>query len=489
MDLFATFLQFLTAFFIHYITVIDIPTGSPTNPTNPIRTVYEYYYEADGSYIVTARTMGAMVNGVSTNISVSTLFDFLGRSVEESDGRGFSTHYQYDLQNRITRQINPNGTSVNVTYDTPNNRITITNRNAANQDVQQIRRNHDQLGRLTSVYAHDGTGFIRLADVQYDNIGRKITETAHRDASNFARETFTYDGLDRIASRSIFDNSTRREHITFAYAIDPTSAFGVRNTSVTAVYTGDTIFRHPTTVSVIDQKGRTLSTTMQHPTTGAILDRTDNVYDFVGNLTSTRSGRVRLHNIANPSNLRDTVRIEYNHMNLPVREYNALDNPNDPNNRNFRTFNYDNIGRLISESDFEGRLTRYTYDNAGRLIQVQAPFNSSASSNTHNYFDANGNLTRTRQQNNREWVSTSTFSTVEYAYDNMNRLTQVTQHDGANRYLTQYAFEDGFNMTQRNVLREELATIGLWGNVAGDITENMIRAEHGLRARAGVRPI
>jgi len=418
--------------------IIETRAFPTTNPSDVIRTTFQYHFLGDGAILINSTAHGVMVNGTPRNIITRQEFDFLGRLIRTVDGNDNITHFEYDLQNQMTRQLNPDWTSVNVSYDTPNNQITVTYRNAQEQDVRQIRRNHDQLGQLTAVYAHDGTNFVRLGSFEYDNIGRRITETAYRNPArnSFVRERFEYDALDRIIARETFNNNTRLDRVTFDYAVDATSAFGVRNRRVTTTYRGDAAFRHPTTVSIIDTKGRTVSTSLHRPAVVPAaanqLDRTDNTYDFVGNLLTTTGYRARRAGT-------NTARMVYNHMNQPIRMYNAYGH--------YRTLNYDRIGRLVSESDFYGRLTHYTYDNAGRLLQVRTPFAANVYSETRNYFDANGNLIRTMQQNNRQGQA-ATFTTVEHAYDSMNRLIRVTQHDGTNRYITQYAFDDGFNLTR-----------------------------------------
>ncbi len=130
---------------------------------------------------------------------------------------------------------------------------------------------------------------------------------------------------------------------------------------------------------------------------------------------------------------------------------------------------YDALGRKSSESDKMGNFVYYTYDDLGRVIKIDSPFNSVTRSEKRMYYDANGNLIKEMQSNNADNTADLTFDTVEYAYDCMNKLTDVITHvSPTEKTYVHYEYDIAGQMTKMVTGLSEPYTEG---STAGKVTE------------------
>jgi len=95
-----------------------------------------------------------------------------------------------------------------------------------------------------------------------------------------------------------------------------------------------------------------------------------------------------------------------------------------------RTYEYDDLGRLIAERGENGQVIRYSRDEEGRVLSVKDALNRQVSS----VYDARGRLVERIEPGNR---------TSNYTYDNNGRLVFVTDPKG---HTTSYE-NDGFGLT------------------------------------------
>jgi len=80
------------------------------------------------------------------------------------------------------------------------------------------------------------------------------------------------------------------------------------------------------------------------------------------------------------------------------------------------SYTYDDVGNVLSQTDKDSNVTRYTYDDVYRLTHVDYP-----SGSDYGYeYDGVGNRTKMF-----EYTTSSTITTV-YSYDNADELTQYT---------------------------------------------------------------
>ncbi len=83
-----------------------------------------------------------------------------------------------------------------------------------------------------------------------------------------------------------------------------------------------------------------------------------------------------------------------------------------------RTMEYDFWGNIISESDFEGNITRYTFDGQNQLLTKKNVLEDLGNGSGEQYkYDANGNLVE---------LTNTLGHTTKLEYDNFNRLLSTT---------------------------------------------------------------
>lgn len=101
--------------------------------------------------------------------------------------------------------------------------------------------------------------------------------------------------------------------------------------------------------------------------------------------------------------------------------------------------NYQTNGTI---SDDKAVLT--DYDNLGRIIRVSTPFQRSGDTlyyaKTKTFYDARGNVCKEQRLIN-SLDEADKWATTLYSYDAENRLSMVTQNDGARNLYTQYVYD------------------------------------------------
>ena len=88
---------------------------------------------------------------------------------------------------------------------------------------------------------------------------------------------------------------------------------------------------------------------------------------------------------------------------------------------------YDGSGRLLSETDRNGRTRSFSYDIAGRLTGIAGPLGATLSLS----YDGNGHVISISDDAGRQWT---------YRYDDDDNLQFVDNPDGSTR---QYHYDDG----------------------------------------------
>ncbi len=132
-----------------------------------------------------------------------------------------------------------------------------------------------------------------------------------------------------------------------------------------------------------------------------------------------------------------TTRTEYDYAGRPTKQYRA--------DGSFTTTVYDKVGNAVSATDYMGNTTTYAYDKLGRQISVTAPFEGSYTATALTYYDKNGNIVKTKKQNNQAGATVS-YQITEKEYDNRNRLVSTKVNDGTTDIYTQYAYDNMGNL-------------------------------------------
>ena len=117
----------------------------------------------------------------------------MGRLTAETDARGNTTAYTYDVRGRVTAVTSPDGSVTTYAYDAANNRTTVTA--PGREAVVYV---YDAAGRQIGTQYASGE---RLSEAFYDEHGRLTAETAG-DAAAWRATYYAYDARGRVLEKS-----------------------------------------------------------------------------------------------------------------------------------------------------------------------------------------------------------------------------------------------------------------------------------------------
>ena len=211
---------------------------------------------------------------------------------------------------------------------------------------------------------------------------------------------------------------------------------GGASRKTTVSYTGDTTYVKPTTVTTTDGYGNKTQESFYNGTVTSanLINQNKYKYDLQGNMIESIGGRVYMEGLGDYS-----TKTEYDYAGRPTKEYRA--------DGNYITTEYDKLGNVTSTTDYMGNTTTYTYDKLGRQISVTAPFEDGITTQSLTYYDKNGNIIMSKQQNNKIGESVS-YTQAENEYDSRNRIVSTKVNDGTSDIYTQYAYDSMGNMTK-----------------------------------------
>jgi RHS repeat-associated protein len=363
--------------------------------TDPQGGVTEYTYDSAHRMLT--------IKDPKNVVWLTNLYDANGRVVKQTqaDGTTYQFAYTLDTGGKVTQTdltdtrgnirrvtFNANGHTLTDTFalGKPEQQKFIYERQANTNLVASIT---DQLNRKTT-YTYDPKGNVTEITRLAGTAEAVTTRLTYEPAYNFVASvtdplnhtvTFTYDAKGNIVSM----RNALNQETTFTYnaAGQLLSASDALNNTAQFRYEGGDL------VEVIDPKGNS----------------TSQFLDDAGRLLSliTADGR--------------RIRYEYDAMNRPVKTI-------DPQG-NASTFGYDANGNLTSLTNARGDVTTYTYNNMDRLVTRKDPL---LRSETYVY-DAAGNLTKVTDR--RGTVTT-------FAYDSLNRKTFIGYGTVASQKSTTY---------------------------------------------------
>jgi RHS repeat-associated protein len=394
--------------------------GNETAYTDPLGNVTSYDYDA-----LNRLTQTTYPTQPATTSTFS--YDFRGNVVDAVDQASHDTHRVYDVSGRVTSITygfgTPSASTTSYTYYADGRRQTETD--ALGKVTSYT---YDAAGHLTSIagpngnasYTYDDSGNrISATDAtanttkfQYDS-RKRVTKTTYPD-STFA--TCVYDGQGHLSSK------TDQNGNTVQYVYDPTGQL----TSVVQL-------SHPnpannTNQYAYDNDGNLnfLSDENGHASTGS--------FDLIADLTSYGLPDGSLTEAAT-YDLAGNI-LSWQHFNGKTTsytydsQYRLLTKAPDPSlGEPTVTFTYTPTGRPATMTDGSGTTT-YTYDTLDRLTAKATP------QGTLNYaYNAAGLLTWTASSN------TNGIS-VNYTYDNLNRLSSVVDNRlPAGQNTTTYTYD------------------------------------------------
>jgi RHS repeat-associated protein len=372
-----------------------------------------YTYDAAGNRLTMTNVLG----------TETYTYNSFGQMLDKTDRMNFLSRRHYDLQGNLWSLENAQGKETIFTYTSLGQVDTIT----------------DALGHIT--------------DIDYDSQGRMTQVT---DANN-KNTDFAYDARGRLTSATNalnfttsyqYDLNNRLEKITY-----PDTKFITYDYDLAGRRTSSTDERNNTTVYAYDDAYRLISVT------DALSHTTNFGYDLMSNMTSVTDA------------LNNTTNYEYDDFSRLEKviyppEYTGA-------TRFEEKTEYTKVGQVKKRIDTANRETLYEYDAAYRLVKVTDPL----ANFTQFEYNARGERTKVKDALNQQYTftydelgrqltqsragSTMTYDydavgnqvyrsdysgrITYYAYDNLNRLTDIT-YDGSTNFAT-YAYDDISRMT------------------------------------------
>ena len=356
-------------------------SGQPFNYLGQYNLVTKYEYDALSRQVATVDPLGRRT---------SNEFDQVGRTIAQIDPLTQRTALAYDVLGNRTVLTNAAQHVTRFEYDTLNRLITTT-RYLNNNPIREV-THYDAAGNRTETI--DARG--QATAYGYDALGRTIAIT---DA-NLHVATFAYDPLgrrtaqtDALQHTTVYTPDRLGRQIAMADAVGNTSSYGYDVTGNRVVMTDAKGLVTRYEYDTLDR----LSAVIENYTGGAQTSdrdvRTTYAYDPMGNRTVMTNARGY------------TTTYTYDALNRMSQMQDA---------RGKATLTaYDAVGNRTVLTDANGAVTLYAYDNLNR--QTIIDYLSDATLVRYAY-DAIGNRK----------AMTDTIGTTQYVFDDLNRLTSVT---------------------------------------------------------------
>ena len=358
-----------------------------------------------------SRPSGISLNGVyCTSVSVSGIIN--------ADGTAQPTHteiYKYDIAGRKTHFTDANGNATVTSYDTRGRVVSVSYADGTSESYTY--------NFTTNTVTHtDKSGYIisRIYDINGNLIAVKEIE------SGKLIKTIEYDDAGRLISESNCASSQYFSKTEYTYDCrGRILSASVKNRSndiislktfAYTISTIDGIIYCKNTKTIIGGSSSPSIVTFEYIDKMGRVVRSGNIhngneiyktflYDNVGNLISetAENGGTTLYT--------------YNAIGNIITRTDALGN--------IEENIYSNTGLLISHSDACGNTTLYTYDVLGRLITEETPFEGYFTRLKKYYYDSNGNTVRVDITDNASGTYYKTYKRTTSSYDTMGRVTSI----------------------------------------------------------------
>ncbi|MDP1624658.1 MAG: RHS repeat-associated core domain-containing protein [bacterium] len=404
--------------------------------TDPMGGVTSYAYDAAGNMISVTDprggtttfeydALGRVIRQTAPNGGVTeTFYNVAGNRVQTIDPLGNATTYTYDAANRLLTITDARGGVTSYAYDDAGRRISMTDAN--NHTTTYT---YDALDRVVSVTDPLGN----TTQTQYDALGNAASQT---DA-NSNTTTFQYDMLYRLVTQTNALNGATQ--FTYDDVGNRLTVKDPNNHTTGTVY--DALNRpisfvdanNNSTTTTYDEVGNVINARdgLDHTTTFGYdaNNRQISVADALGN--SIQYGYNAAGDRVSMTDANGVVtRFEYNNMGwltAVIENFKAGVQPD--HETNVRTeYTYDLNGNKKTVKDGSGHVSSFTYDELNRLVQESDPLGNTWTY----YYDAVGNQTSMVDANG---------ATTQFSYDAANRLIGIN-YPGGTPDVT-FAYDDG----------------------------------------------
>lgn len=443
--------------------------------------------------------------------SESYTYDNVGNRVEESDFKNNATYYTYDELGRIVSKTNALGKEEKYYYDGLNNIVRIVNPKGKEIEIE-----YDSAGRPIRRKAPHGINDVAITRYLYDNVGNLVKEILPKDydaskdnatqINTLVGEEYTYDKLNRLVKIDSRDKklTVDREFDLNGNLIKETLTDIRMDKDQETMYE----YNHQNKISkIINPYFETKE--FKYDKIGNIISYTDEEGNTI-KIEYTKD--YKIETITYPDG--GVVRYSYDNLGrektytnqlgyTTVYDYDGLGRISTVKNprynqalpeKNIKTFEYDENGNVISETDFRGNIVAYrTYDKLNRLIEEKTPIEEIGNITHYNTriisYDDIGNIakiqtTGTKDINAIRNIEYSYYdnnlvksqilngnSTVEYEYDKNGNLKKEKRQRTPQEYdIVKYQYDNENRLTEeiklvdKNLLTAEEVVAGLIDN-------------------------
>ena len=401
----------------------------------------DYDYDSDGRLTsVTVTDTGTSETRTTTysyyanttdgngNTVLGKLYQVSGSRTDVTD----VTTFAYDSSRRLQTVTNALSHVTEITsYDNANRPLKF-------EDVNDVETTlvYDSLGRLTSSTRAFGTALAATTTYGYDDNGN-LTSI---EAPNGVELTYTYDNAHRLTG--IEDDLGNTITYTFDDAGNITQA-DYKNATPTLKYTHSYVF---------DELSRIIENV------DANNDALEFAYDVNSNLTEITDAEtndtsfdfdaldrlIEITDALNGVTVFDLNDLDQNEGTTDPRNnetsysYNAFGDVTQEVSPDRGTISYthDKAGNVTQMTDARSVVTNYTYDAINRLTDIEYPSDSSLDVEL-TYDSASGCGT----SKGRLCSVSDAAGTTTYIYDDLSRLTDVTETRGALSFTTEYSYD------------------------------------------------
>jgi RHS repeat-associated protein len=390
--------------------------GTLMGMTDPLGDVTSYTYDASGNRLSTTAPDGT---------TTSSNYDDQGNMTSKTDALGQITSYTYNVFGNVMSIKDPQGNSTGYEYDAAGNMTGMTDSTGATTTYV-----YDTKGNVTKVTnAADQATFIT-----YDSSGNLVSVT---DPSGVTTG-FTYDAAGNMITQTVASGETTRFDYNAKNQL-------VKMTDSNGNFTTNAYDLVGNRVSVTDANGNT--TLYEYNANGQVVkgtDALDNATTYTYGATGCPAcggGVDKLTALADANG--NSTTFQYDTLGRMISETDTLGN--------ISNYAYDANGNLTSKTDANGNTVQYRYDGLGRLLKKSYPDNTEE---TFTY-DAMGNIltasnssisfTMTYDALGRMLTSTdSSGRSVSYEYDILGNRTKMTSPEGK---AVTYRYDDANRLT------------------------------------------
>jgi RHS repeat-associated protein len=406
--------------------------GQMSKITYPDGTFEEFTYDKEGRRL-TARDRGGRTTSFAYDglgrLTKTTfpdasftenVYDDAGRLTQTIDARGKVSRFEYDAAGRRKKVIDPLGNETEFFYDGNGNQTGIKDPSGKTTSFE-----FDKLNRRTRTIFPD----LTFTETGYDELGRRVSET---DQAGIVTG-FEYDKLGRL-TKVIQDVNGLALETTYGY-----DEVGNRISQTDA--------NLHTTTFAYDQLGRETKRTLPDGTFET------KAYDAAGNLTAWTKfdGSVvqYVYDVNNQLVTKDfAAGTDVSFTYTPTRRRSTVTDA-----RGVTSYGYDVRDRLNTLTYPDGRKLDYGYDANGNRTSLTATIGTTVMTSTYTYDDASrldvvtdpNGLTYDHgydSNGNRASLAYPNGTNTTYAYDDLNRLTDLTT-TGPSGTIQSYQFTLG----------------------------------------------